>query len=93
MNKEEIIQKTEQFVKDTLKDAEGGHDWWHIYRVWMLSKHIAKTQTFVKNKLLKLFLISDSDTIFIHNRDNLYIKNCVYKQKLFIFTKIKKLKN
>ena len=42
MNKQEIIQKTIVFVKDTLTDAEGGHDWWHIYRVWKSAKHIAQ---------------------------------------------------
>lgn len=41
MNKEFIIQQTVEFVKLTLANAEGGHDWWHIYRVWQLSKHIA----------------------------------------------------
>ena len=29
-----IIQDTIQFVKDTLRDAEGGHDWFHIERVY-----------------------------------------------------------
>ena len=29
-----LINNTIDFVKKTLKDAEGGHDWWHIYRVW-----------------------------------------------------------
>jgi uncharacterized protein len=42
VNKQEIIQKTIVFVKDTLTDAEGGHDWWHIYRVWKSAKHIAQ---------------------------------------------------
>ena len=42
MNKQEIIQKTIGFVKDALADAEGGHDWWHIYRVWKSAKHIAQ---------------------------------------------------
>ena len=41
MNKDVIIQKTIEYVKETLKDAEGGHDWWHIFRVWRLSKLIA----------------------------------------------------
>ena len=41
---ETVIQKTVAFVKDVLSDAEGGHDWWHIYRVWQLSKHIAETE-------------------------------------------------
>ena len=44
MDQETIIQKTADFVKEVLSDAEGGHDWWHIYRVWKLSKHIAKTE-------------------------------------------------
>lgn len=41
MDKQYTIQKTIDFVKITLADAEGGHDWWHIYRVWKTAKHIA----------------------------------------------------
>jgi uncharacterized protein len=41
MNKEEIIDQTVVFVQTKLVDAEGGHDWWHIYRVWQLTKTIA----------------------------------------------------
>lgn len=37
-----IIDKTVSFVKDTLKNAEGGHDWWHIKRVWNNAKNIAQ---------------------------------------------------
>ncbi|RLD61815.1 MAG: phosphohydrolase [Bacteroidetes bacterium] len=44
MNQEAVINKTVDFVKTTLANAEGGHDWWHIYRVWKLSQHIAKTE-------------------------------------------------
>ena len=44
MNQEAVIQKTIDFVKEVLSDAEGGHDWWHIYRVWKLSKYIAQTE-------------------------------------------------
>jgi len=44
MTEETIIQKTIVFVKQALADAEGGHDWWHIYRVWQLSKHIAASE-------------------------------------------------
>jgi uncharacterized protein len=39
-----IIVKTISFVRATLKDAEGGHDWWHIHRVWNNAKLIAKTE-------------------------------------------------
>jgi len=41
MNNQDIILKTIDFVKSSLSEAEGGHDWWHIYRVWKTAKHIA----------------------------------------------------
>ena len=41
---EEIIELTEIFVKHTLENAEGGHDWWHILRVWNNAKNIANTE-------------------------------------------------
>jgi uncharacterized protein len=44
MDKNELIGKTADFVRNTLKDAEGGHDWWHIYRVWNNANLIAKTE-------------------------------------------------
>lgn len=44
MKKQDIILKTAEFVKATLSDAEGGHDWWHIYRVWKTAKHIAQNE-------------------------------------------------
>ncbi len=37
-----IIDNTIQFVKNTLKNAEGGHDWFHIERVWKSALNIAK---------------------------------------------------
>ncbi len=42
MNKQEIIANTKAFVKTTLKNAEGGHDWFHILRVYNNAKLIAK---------------------------------------------------
>ena len=44
MNKQLIISKTEEFVKQTLKNAEGGHDWFHILRVWNNAKLIAENE-------------------------------------------------
>lgn len=41
MEHDKLITETVRFVKETLKNAEGGHDWWHIYRVWKLSEKIA----------------------------------------------------
>jgi len=53
MDQEIVIQKTIDFVKETLSDAEGGHDWWHIYRVWKLSKRIAEAEN-VDNFVVEL---------------------------------------
>lgn len=39
-----IVDKTVAFVKDTLASNDGGHDWWHIYRVWQLAKHIGEQE-------------------------------------------------
>jgi len=38
----ETIERTIQFVKQELTGAEGGHDWWHIYRVWKNARKIAE---------------------------------------------------
>ncbi len=39
-----IIDNTVTFVKQTLKGAEGGHDWFHIERVWNTAKSLSKTE-------------------------------------------------
>lgn len=39
-----LIENTVEFVKEKLKGAEAGHDWYHIERVWKLSKKIAETE-------------------------------------------------
>jgi len=44
MDNSALIDKTVAFVRKTLQDAEGGHDWWHINRVWNNAKLIAQTE-------------------------------------------------
>ncbi len=41
---DKIIQNTIKFVKEKLEGAEAGHDWFHIERVWKLSRKIAETE-------------------------------------------------
>lgn len=45
MDKTLIIEETIRFVKETLKTAEGGHDWFHIERVYKNALLIAKTES------------------------------------------------
>jgi uncharacterized protein len=42
MSNEEIINCTIGYVKKELQGAEGGHDWWHVERVWTNAKLIAQ---------------------------------------------------
>ncbi len=42
MSKNKVVENTIQFVKESLQDAEGGHDWFHIQRVLNNSRLIAK---------------------------------------------------
>lgn len=44
MNKDNIISNTISFVKKELIDAEGGHDWFHIERVYKNTLLISKEE-------------------------------------------------
>lgn len=41
MSDQKIINQTIDFVKNEFKNAESGHDWWHVYRVWNMAKNLA----------------------------------------------------
>ncbi|MBI9059875.1 MAG: HD domain-containing protein [Labilibaculum sp.] len=69
MKQESIIDQTVTFVKQTLADAEGGHDWFHIYRVWKSAKQLAiseEVDLFVVELGALLHDIADSK---FHNGD------------------------
>jgi uncharacterized protein len=55
MNDAEIIEKTIEFVRRELEDAEGGHDWFHIQRVYRNTLLIARQE---KADLLTVSLAS-----------------------------------
>jgi len=40
MNKKEIIKNVKEYVKRNFEGESTGHDWWHSWRVWKLSKKI-----------------------------------------------------
>ena len=52
MTEDQIISKTIDFVKDKLNGAEGGHDWFHIQRVFK------NTQLISKQENVNLFVVS-----------------------------------
>jgi len=44
MNQKKVIENTIQFVKKELEHAEGGHDWFHIERVYKNALLISKEE-------------------------------------------------
>jgi uncharacterized protein len=41
---DQLVSKTQKFVKAILKNAEGGHDWFHTQRVFNNAMSIARTE-------------------------------------------------
>ncbi len=70
MEQQTIINNTVDFVKQTLSEAEGGHDWWHIYRVWKNAQHIAREEAGVETLIVELgALLHDIADSKFHNGD------------------------
>jgi uncharacterized protein len=44
MDKESVIRKTEEHIKNKLSGESSGHDWWHVYRVWKMAINICKEE-------------------------------------------------
>ena len=64
-----MIPQTIDYVKSELKNAEGGHDWWHIYRVWKTAKQITASEP-VDNQVVELgALLHDIADSKFHNGD------------------------
>jgi uncharacterized protein len=68
--KNTIITTTVNFVKEQLKNAEGGHDWFHIERVWKNAKLIANKETGADLHVIELgALLHDIADYKFHNGD------------------------
>ncbi len=66
----EIIDKTADYVKSELKEAEGGHDWYHIERVWKNAVFIAKEENQGDMLVIELAaLLHDIADAKFHNGD------------------------
>ncbi len=65
----QVILKTVEFVKTQLANAEGGHDWFHIERVWKTAKTIAQQEA-VDIQIVELgALLHDIADSKFHNGD------------------------
>ncbi len=66
---ETLINKTISFVKKELADAEGGHDWFHIERVYKNALHISETEQADKLIVALGALLHDIADSKFHNGD------------------------
>ncbi len=69
MDNSNLISKTIDFVKDQLKNAEGGHDWFHIERVYKNALLIAKTEDVNLQVVQLAALLHDIADSKFHNGD------------------------
>ncbi len=65
----DIIQKTKEFVKKQLENAEGGHDWFHIERVYKNALLITKNETCNLEIVQLAALLHDIADSKFHNGD------------------------
>lgn len=64
------INKTAGYVKKKFEKEGTGHDWWHMYRVWQLSKRIAKKEKNVDMEVIELAaLLHDIADFKFHGGD------------------------
>lgn len=45
MEQQKIIEAVALQVQSILEHEASGHDWWHVYRVWMMARQIAQKET------------------------------------------------
>lgn len=64
------IENTRKFVQSRLQNAEGGHDWFHIHRVYKTALYIAKEEGNVNLEVVALAaLLHDIADSKFHNGD------------------------
>lgn len=66
---QDVILSTIEFVKETLANAEGGHDWFHIERVWKTARHIAEEEKVDIHVVELAALLHDIADSKFHNGD------------------------
>lgn len=64
-----LIDATIAFVKDELRGAEGGHDWFHIERVYKNARTLAKEEPVIEIVVVLAALLHDIADSKFHNGD------------------------
>ncbi len=76
MNTGDIICKVEEFVKSSLRNHDGGHDWWHIDRVRRLALKLQEAEGCGDRLVIELSaLLHDIDDMKFTERDDVNTGN------------------
>ncbi len=67
MSSQAIIEKTRAYVEQKFTGEGSGHDYWHMYRVWQLARHIAQSEPSANPLVVELgaLLHEFTDTKFV----------------------------
>lgn len=79
MNKQEIINNTAKYVRETLEGEASGHDWWHVYRVWKMALNIGKKENADMFVVELAALLHDIADYKIHGGDDTIGSNVARK--------------
>lgn len=83
MNKKLMIEKTKEFVKEKLYGEGSGHDWFHIERVYNLSRYLAEKENADSFIVEMAALLHDiDDWKFSSNNDNTPTNTEVFLKKI-----------
>jgi uncharacterized protein len=70
MKETDLVNKTAEHMKQKFYEDATGHDWWHLYRVWNLSKYIASKEKGANMLVVELAaLLHDIADHKFHNGD------------------------
>lgn len=69
IDKKYVLDKTREFVKQTLCNDPTGHDWWHIVRVTKNAKYIARQEAANEFIVELSALLHDIGDLKFHNGD------------------------
>lgn len=70
MANSDLVTKVAEHVKAKFADEASGHDWWHLYRVWQLSKNIAQREKDADMGIVELgALLHDIADFKFHGND------------------------
>ena len=82
MDKQQIIERTKDYVKESLKGVEPGHDWFHIERVWKMAKEIAKDENCDIFLVEMGALLHDIDDFKFNDNDGTPVKTMTWLESL-----------